>query len=137
MAEFLFVAAGPIDFDGRRRVLSQSKGRGEIARGAIARPAMHSERLFAGGAFEMDHAADAVAVAQNAGQADREPVIVISTVVAKQVGGAIVGGDEKIQVAVTVEISVCGASRYDWPIESRAHRGGYVREVTIPQIAKK
>jgi hypothetical protein len=64
-------------------------------------------------------------------------VIAIATVITKEICGAVVGGDQKVEVAVVVEIRICGSTPNDGTIKGGAHRSRHVRDVTIAKIAKQ
>ena len=53
--------------------------------------------------------------------ADAQPVIAVAAVVAEQVGGAVVGGDQDVEIAVAIEIGIGRAARHDRPVEGGAH----------------
>ena len=88
-------------------------------------------------ALDMNHAADAISIALCPGQPDAEPVIAIAAIIAIQICRAIIGGDQKVQVAVTVEIRIGRPSPDDGAIEGGAHRGCHVPEMATPKIAKQ
>jgi hypothetical protein len=71
------------------------------------------------------------------GEPDGEPVIVVAAIVAVQIRGSILGGDEQVQIAFAVEIRVGGASPDDPSIESGAQRGGHIAEAAGARIAEQ
>ena len=97
---------------GDHRVFAQPEGQRQIALRAVARSAVHHAPLLAGRAFNAHHGADAVAIGFRARQPHRQPVILIAAIVAKQIGGAVVGGDQHVEVAVVIEIGIGRAARH-------------------------
>lgn len=69
------------------------------------------------------------------GEPDGEPVIVVAAIVAVQIRGSILGGDEQVHIAS--EIRVGGASPDDPSIESGAQRGGHIAEAAGARIAEQ
>src|ERR1017187_3228893 len=137
-SEVLSRTAGPLHIYGRdRRIAAQAERQRQFALRAVTRSAADHVPLLAGRALDAHHGTYAVAVRPDPAQPHAQPVVAIAAVVAEKIGGAVVGGDQNVQVAVLVEIRVGGAARDQRPDEIGAHLGAHVVELVIAQIAKQ
>src|SRR3954454_6953598 len=131
-------ATGPLDFDGSGDGLgAQAEGESQVALRAVAGAAADAVPLLARLAFDADDGADAVAIRLRAHGADGEPVIAIAAVIAEKVGGAVVGGDEQVEVAVMVDVGVGGAASDDGAAEFGGHGRGGVFEFAFAGVAEE
>src|SRR6202035_6063315 len=90
--------------------------------------------LPAGGADEADHGTDAVAVRLRPHRADGKPVIAVAAVVAVEVGGAVIGGDHDVEVAIMVEVAIGGAAGDEWAQEVGAEGAADVGEGAVAEV---
>src|ERR1700733_5820163 len=84
-----------------------------------------------------DLCAYAIAVRPRADGFYSQHVVLISVVVSQQPGESIVGGNHQIQVAVVVEISVGGATSYNWLLQRGPDFRRYFFELVFPEVAEK
>ncbi len=105
--------ARPRDFNALHLVgFAQPERHRKLALRAIAGTRLdHVPRLTAVGQLQSDFRADAVAVRRYALRLYAQQIILIAAVIAQQSRRPVVSGDEKIGVAVVVEIAVGRASR--------------------------
>ena len=64
-------------------------------------------------------------------------MVAVAAIVAKQVRGAVIGGNQDVEIAVAVEIREGGAARHNGTVERRAHLCAHILELVIAQIAKQ
>src|SRR5579863_6690475 len=103
----------PFDFEPRNvLVLTQPESKSQFAGGEVAGAAMYSLPLRTSSAGYPNHCADPIAVAAGSLQFHAQPMIGVSTVVAIEVGGAVIGGDQHVQIAVAVEITIRRSARH-------------------------
>src|SRR5205823_73547 len=101
---------------------SQTEGEHQFAlREITGSAAQHLPLLFAG-ILNSDHSANAVAVGTCAPQLYAQGVVPISTVISKQKRRTGIGGDEEVQIAVIINISIGSA-----PGDPGSAKGGACR----------
>src|ERR1035438_4494692 len=117
--------------------MTYAKGQGQIALRAITGPAANHIPLFARRAFDAHYCADCAAVRFSSSQTHIQPVVLIAAIVAEQVCGAVVGADDYIEISVVIVIGISSSAGNNRTIELRAHGGGHVFEVPLPQVPEQ
>src|SRR5471030_386038 len=114
----LFAPAGPFHLDGRSVVFAKPESQGQVALRTVARSAANGVPLLAPGALHAHHGPDTVAIRLGPGQSHAQQVVAVAAVIAEQVSRSVVGGNQKIQVAVMVKIRIGGAAGDDGPVKA-------------------
>src|SRR5579871_4964011 len=90
-ANRLLDPAGPLDLDGRVRILAQAERHCEIALRTITGAAVYGASLRAKRTLKTNRGANAVAITFCSSEAHRQPVVAITAVVPEQIRGPVVG----------------------------------------------
>src|SRR6185436_19674769 len=104
----IYFAARPYDFEARNLLgFAEPECEWQLALRTVARPGLDQApelRLVAH--LQRDFGADAVAIGSRPDRLDAQQVILIAAVIAHQAGGPVVGGQEKVEIAIPVEIRI-------------------------------
>jgi hypothetical protein len=133
IGDLLAGAARPLDFEGRNQgVPTQAKCQSQIALRAIARSAADDVPLLAGTALDAHDGTNAVAVRFSTHRADGQPMVAVPKIVAVKIGRTIVGSDEKVEIAVAIDIGVGRTAGDDRARKLLSNGGGSTFKLAIP-----
>src|ERR1035438_1944550 len=113
IGELLAGAAGPLHFQRHGGSLTEPEGERQVAGRSVAGTAAHHIPLLPRPALYAHHGADTVAIRFRPGQAHVQPVVAVAAIVAIQVRGTVIGGNQNIEVAIAVEVRIGGAARHN------------------------
>src|SRR5258708_3985948 len=136
-AEFRCIAAWPNDFDGVHGwALTQTKMQAGILRGLVAHAAfpLIVESQIAGD--NLDASADRVTIGPGADQKDLKPVVLITSVIAKELRRLSVVADKDVEVAVVVKVGHGSTATDERHLEIRAQRIADIFEDTVSVVTE-
>src|ERR1035438_4957414 len=127
IGKLLTGAGGPLHFNRCGGRFPQPEGQRQVARRTVAGAGAHHIPLLARRTLYAHHGADAVAIRLRTGEPHVQPVVAVAAVIAKQVCGAVIGGNQDVEIAVAVEIREGGAARHNGTVERGAHLRAHIR----------
>src|SRR6185437_5486361 len=131
-------AARPADFNSiHARIFSQPECQRELRLRTVARAATHHLGLTPGSRFHRHKRTEAIAARFAAHGLDRNPVILVSTVVAENARGAVIVVDYDVEIAIAIEVAIRGPPSHDRLLEIRTGGFADVRELALLIVVKQ
>src|SRR6185437_435234 len=137
----VLLAAGPHDGQADRLALlrlAQTERERQLALGQVARPSLYhggEPRAFAG--LYRYLGPDAVTIGPRAHGFHPQHVVLVAIVVAQQSGRTTIGGNQKVEVAVIVEIAIGRSPSDDRPGQCLSYPGRHFIEFALAQVAEQ
>ena len=97
-----------------RVTTSQAECKGQLGLRQVARSSLHGTHLRAFGGEQPNDRADRVAIRFGSGQAEPERAVSVRHIVPIEKGRPLIGGDQKVDVAIVIEISIGQATGHFW-----------------------
>ncbi len=136
--ELLHETAGPFDHHTVRAVAPrQPKRHRQLRLRQVARSGLHHARLRAVRRSDAHHRANAVAIRFRASQTQAQGPIAGCYIVAIKIRGALIGGDQQIEIAVAIEVAVRESAADFRRCETAAQLRRDVVETAFAVVQKK
>ena len=136
--EFFRLAAGPIDHDAIDAVaLFHAESDRQFRLRQIARAAFHHARLTQCRRKDADCCADRVAIGFCSRELETDAAVPGELIVAIEVSGTVVRGDQQIEIAVAIEVAIGQAASNFGLIEASADFRGDLAEISLAAVQEQ